>query len=662
MLIELKALQQELPALRSMDTRALCELLASLGFPVDAVETGHGTTVLEVDVTANRGDVLSHRGLARDLSARLNAPLAPLAVKVLQEGASLLPVRLECEACPLYATAVLDLGTAQGTPADIQAFLAHMGSNAKNLPPVDASNEILHRVGHPTHAFDADTIQGALIVRWARRGEKVVTLDGVERTLTELDLVIADEAGAIAMAGVMGGDSTKVTSRTKRVLLESAYFDPRTVRAAAHRHNLHTDASYRFGRGADPAMASVARDLLVQRLEAWAGARLVGAWTAGAVPPGPPPVRLNQALIERVAGEAISAGEASALLQQLGCQVGPDNRDVLPPTWRHDLGIPDDLAEEVLRLRGYDRIPAALPPLEGSPEPLSQGYLKRRRIASRLAHLGFCQTVTYGFVAPDDNPEAHAQEDSAWRTLRNPLGAEYSVMRGTLLRDLQSAAAMNLDRGAREARLFEIAPVFTADPGNRETPIRETWTLALVWAGETGGEDPLTPVRKVSAPEGESHLMGVLKALGVPDPAMQSFVPWMLTAGSGSAKDQIGWQFEVPLEMIPDPAERVIPTFASFSRFPAVERDLSLLVGLDQEYRPLAEAMVAAVQVSAEAAFQDLRCVDVFRHKSLPAGRQAWLMRLRFQHPSRTLTSEEADRWMGAALEAAKALGAELRA
>ncbi len=664
MLIEIKALQQELPALRFVDTRDLCELLASLGFPVDAVDASNGTTVLEVDVTANRGDVLSHRGLARDIAAKLNLDLSVLPVTTLQEGEALLPVRLESEACPLYATAILDLGQAQGTPTEVQAFLAHMGSNAKNLPPVDASNEILHRVGHPTHAFDADTIQGALIVRWAREGEKVVTLDGTERTLTEQDLVIADEAGAIAMAGVMGGDGTKVTASTKRVLLESAYFDPRTVRATAHRHNLHTDASYRFGRGADPAMAQVARDLLVQRLEAWAGAKLVGVWTAGIVPPPARPIPFCKPLLVRVAGEPLRMAEASILLKRLGCQMGPEPGclQVIPPSWRHDLSIADDLAEEILRLRGYDKIPSALPPLEGSPEPLSKDYLKRRRIASKLAHLGFCQTVTYGFVDPLESQEGNPPvDDPVLRTLNNPLGEEYSLMRGTLLRDLRDAAGLNLDRGAREVRLFELAPVFIAQPQDATTPIQERWTLALVWAGETGGEDPLTPVRKLSAPEGKSHLIGVLKALEVPDSAIRSFERWPLAGVVSGATDQLGWQFEVPLDVIPDTADRVIPAFTAFSRFPSVERDLSLLVGLDQGYRPLADAMADAVQVAAGEAFQDLRCVDVFRHKSLPEGRQAWLLRLRFQHPARTLTGEEVDGWVASALDVAKSLGVELR-
>jgi phenylalanyl-tRNA synthetase beta chain len=165
----------------------------------------------------------------------------------------------------------------------------------------------------------------------------------------------------------------------------------------------------------------------------------------------------------------------------------------------------------------------------------------------------------------------------------------------------------------------------------------------------------------VSASEGKSHLIGILKALGIPEACIRTFKRWELAGVVGGSKDQLGWQFEVALEDLPDAADRVIPRFTAFSRFPSVERDLSLLVGLGQAYHPLAESMTAAVQEAAGEAFQNLGCVDVFRHKSLPLGRQAWLLRVRFQHPARTLTSEEVDGWMAAALAAAKSLGAELR-
>lgn len=657
MLIETRALEAELPALAGMPTHDLCELLAGLGFPVDGVDAADGRTVLDVDVTANRGDAQSHRGLARDLGARLKAPLAPLAVEALVEGEPLLEVRLEAPAAaPLYATAVLELGAAQGTPAPAKAFLAAMGAGAKDLPAVDASNELLHRYGHPTHAFDADTIQGHLAVRWARAGETLVTLDGVERKLTAQDLVIADAARPVALAGVMGGDATKVTAGTRRVLLESAWFDPRTVRAMAHRHGLHSDASHRFGRGADPAMAKVARDLLVQRLRDWAGARLLTAWTVGNPPARREAILLPWTLVDRVAGQHLEPALAAGMLGNLGCALTPETGGarVQPPTWRHDLGCPEDLAEEVLRLVGYDSIPSVLPPLESSPAPLASAYLKRRKLAARLANLGFFQTVTLGFGDPLEAEQGHDLGDHAHgRTLGNPLGEDYSLMRGTLLRDLDKVARLNLEKGAKEVRFFEVAPVFEAQPGQ---PLKETWTLGLVWGGAQGGDDPLTPQRQMAAPEGRAHLQGVLKAIGVPEAELGAFTRWAFTEAGGDTP--LGWHFEIPVDRIPDGEERVIPRFVPFSRFPAVERDLSLLVGLEQGYAPLREAMAAAL---AGTPLQDLRCVDVFRHKSLPAGTQAWLLRLRFQAMDRTLTGEDVDAWVQAALAAAQTLGARLR-
>lgn len=644
MRIEIKALTAQLPALASLNTSELCELLAGIGFPVDAVEQVNGETVLEVDVTANRGDAMSHRGLARDLAVRFEGAVEAVSVNSLTEGEAWLPIHLEDAACPLYCTALLELGASQATPSEAQAFLASMGSNAKNLAPVDASNELLHRFGHPTHAFDADTLKGAVIVRKARTGETLVTLDGIERKLTAEDLVIADESGPIALAGVMGGDSTKVTAATKRVLLESAYFEPRTVRAMARRHGLHTDASHRFGRGADVAFAGIARDLLAQRLVEWAGARLVGAWRAGRLPLAKNYIQVEGALLDRIAGEAVDLGEARDILARLGCKVESTGEALLAtaPTWRHDLNIPEDLAEEVLRMRGYDGIPAALPPMEGDPEPLSQAFLQTRETSRRLASLGFHQTVTLGFIRPEaDAAFASPENPAEGRTLVNPLGLEYSVMRASLLSSLKTVAELNLRQGARAVRLFEIAPVYTSSP---EGPV-ETLTLGLVWGGQIGGEDFLTKARPVQA----ADLLGVIRDLGCASAKVHELAPGLLA-------------LEVPMSALRVPSVRVIPAFQAYSRFPAVERDLSLLVNLDQAYKPLAEAMEAAARQKAGSIFQDLRCVDVFRHKSLPEGRQGWLFRLSFQAMDRTLTGEEIDGWVAGVLESARSMGAELRA
>ncbi len=644
MLIERRALNAELPAINEMSNLELCELLASLGFPVDGVETKDDQTVLEVDVTANRGDTLSQRGMARDIGAKCNAMLSAIPHRTLREGAPLFPVRLEADACPVYSTAILELGMVASTPADVVCFLSSMGSTAKQMPAVDASNELLHRYGHPTHAFDADTLKGALVVRWGRAGETLRTLDGVERTLTAEDLVIADEAAAIALAGVMGGDSTKVTAGTKRVLLESAWFDPRVVRRMSHRHGLHSDASYRFGRGVDPVMAQVARDLLAARLEDWAGAKLLGAWTAGQVPAARPAITLRKQTLARIAGTVIELTEAAALLRQLGCAVVIHDQylESVSPSWRQDLTIEEDLAEEVLRLRGFDRIDSVLPPLEGAPLPLASSYLQARNVARRLAHVGFCQTVTLGFISPDvDADFAGADNPPEGRTLGNPLGQEFSVMRPTLLASLKTTAELNLRQGAKEVKLFEVGPIYRS---TAEGP-SESLALAVVWAGSLGGEDYLTRLRPVQA----ADLLGIIRDLGVKGAiALQELGEGMLGV-------------EISLSALPEHEDRIIPKFIPFSRFPTVERDLSLLVDLAQPYVDLEVAMAKALRRAAGGCFQSLGCVDVFRHKSLPTGRQAWLMRLRFQGDDRTLTSDEVDGWVNAALEAGQGLGAELR-
>jgi phenylalanyl-tRNA synthetase beta chain len=335
---------------------------------------------------------------------------------------------------------------------------------------------------------------------------------------------------------------------------------------------------------------------------------------------------------------------AAALLQRLGCaaEIQGEALEAIPPSWRHDLGIEEDLAEEVLRLRGFDRIGSALPPLEGSPHPLASSYLRARDIARRLAHAGFHQTVTLGFISPEaDAAFAGAENPAEGRTLGNPLGQDYSVMRASLLPSLKATAELNLRQGAKEVKLFEIGPVYRSTP---DGPI-ERPTLALVWAGALGGDDFLTKSRPVQV----ADLIGMARDLG----AQGALEPLVLAEGMLA--------LELPLSALPEHVERIIPVFKPFSRFPVVERDLSLLVDLAQSYRSLEEAMASATSLAAGPVFQGLGCVDVFRHKSLPAGRQAWLMRLRFQAMDHTLTSEEVEGWVEAALTAAKALGAELR-
>ena len=632
MLVALNALQSELAA--PLTREQAVSLLPMLGFPIDGAEEKDGTIVLDVDITANRGDMMSHRGVARDLAAKLGAALNPLDHTPLPAAAEALSIRLETPACPVYAAALISLGGG-ATPEPARAFLSAMGIAAKGWPAVDASNELLHRYGHPTHAFDADKLRGGITVRMGKAGETLVTLDGVERKLTGEDLIIADDSGPIAFGGLMGGESTKVTEGTKRVLLESAWFDPRTVRLMARRHGLHTDGSARFGRGADPAMAPVVRDLFAARMQAWCGAKVEAAWTVGAMPAAPAPIGVCETMAARMGGEPIAADEIAGILQRLGCaaEIKGDHVFAVPPTWRHDLTISEDLAEEVLRLRGYDHLPEALPPVQSEPEPLSADYLKRQRLARRLANLGFHQTVTYGFVSPE--MDAAFATEPGGRMLGNPLGVEYSILRGSLLPSLAAVAKHNLRNGARAVRLFELAPAYASSPAGPVASGR----VAFVWAGVEGGEDPLTPARAMHPLDG----VAVARDLGAPACEVQEL-------GEGL------YGVELELHTLPAALERVIPAFRAFSRFPAVSRDLSLLVPQALGYGGLERALRAALPAECVG----LRCVDVYKGKGLEPGHQAWLVRLDFQ-ADRTLTSEEVDGWMKSAVAAAGSQGAKLR-
>jgi phenylalanyl-tRNA synthetase beta chain len=654
MFIELKALQSDIPAIAGMKVQELCECLAMMGFPVDSVSSGNNAAVLEVDVTANRGDALSHRGLARDLAAKLDAPLTPILMPQIPEGEAKLSVRLEADACPLYATAIMQLDCAKPdqTPKDVADFLAAVGSSAKGLAPVDASNELLHRYGHPTHAFDADKLRGCVCVRWAKNGETLLALDGIERKLDAKDMVIADDSGPIALAGVIGGEATKVTESTKRVLLESAYFDPRTVRAAAHRHGIHTDASHRFGRGADIAIAPMARDLLAHRLISWAGAELVSSWTMGKRGIETPATLLTNSLLDRIAGQSIQLDEAVAILRRLGCRAASSTEGltIQPPSWRHDLSIPEDYAEEVLRMRGYDTVGAALPPIEGVPEPMPHSYQQRRALSRRLAHLGFYQAVTFGFVGPKADAahsgEAHTHVDSndipamaESRALLNPLGLEYSVMRASLLPSLWNVAEANMRNGAKEVRIFEIAPIYESRPDGPT----ETSAIGLVWTGHIGGEDPLTPLRPVMAADliASARDIGYMGDIVLAEFGQNAF-------GVEITLDKIGWA-----------AEAAVPIFKPFSRYPVVVRDLSLLVPLGLCYSDLEASIVAILE---NAPLRSVKCVDVFKDAKLKSeGNQAWLIRLRFQSPDRTLTGDEVESWIKMAIDAVVRLGGILR-
>ena len=624
MRVPLSVLQKEIPG-RVLSLDQVRQYLPMLGFPIENIETHSGDTLLDIETTANRSDVLSMRGLARDLAAKLGTNLGSLPTATMPKGAAGFPIRLDSPLCSLYAAACVELGSSRYIPYDTTKFLELMGSSSKELASVDASNECLYRYGQPTHAFDLDTLQGPILVRGAQAGESFTGLDGLTRHLTPQDLVIADQAGPIALAGVIGGDRTKVTSRTRRLLIESALFDPVSVRTTAHRYNLHTEASNRFGRGVDPALVIPIRDLLAHTIAEWTQGQVGSAWEVGAVPKKTSMISMPLALLERMAGRRISPQDAIAHLEHLGASVVSEEGTlkVTPPSWRHDLTLAEDLVEEILRLEGYEYIESVVPSLEADPLPMPVEYMRRQRLSEQLAHMGFFQTLTLGFHSPSE--ETTPESEHVGRRLSNPLGEDYSILRSSVLPALKNIALHNMRNGQTEVRLFEIAPVYQSQPSGPRAVV----TLALVWGGHMGGEDALTPAQVITP----LHLMGLTRTLGLVDVRV-------INLGEGL----LG--FETPLPVSKTPSSPLIPPYVPFSRHPRVQRDLSLLVPQETTYGSVESALKKALP----SACKHLRCVEVYQGKGIPEGQVAWLVRFQFQ-ADRSLTTEEVDGWMKVAVE-----------
>jgi len=421
-------------------------------------------TILEVNVTANRSDALSHVGVAREVSALFGVAWQKPAVsqRVFAAGEGGLPVTIsEPSLCPRYQATLVEGLEVKPSPLRARLRLESCGVRAiSNL--VDVTNLVMLETGHPLHAFDADKVVGGIVVRCARVGETLVTLDGVERALEPTDLVIADAEKALALAGVMGGAISEVTPSTKRILLEAATFRPATIRKTAKRLGLSSEASYRFERSVDPNGLELATARAVDLLVAWGGGRTVGPTRD--LYPQPPPVKevsLSLASLYRMAGtEICTAEEASSRLNALGIATTLDPGDRLQarvPSFRPDLTIEQDLAEEVLRLVGYQAIPARLPTGGKAPDTSPEAVADAARDA--LAALGCHEVALWAFVPESWQVALDDERARAGIRVRNPISSDYQIMRTSLLPGLVETARRNVSRGLADVRIFEVGPV-----------------------------------------------------------------------------------------------------------------------------------------------------------------------------------------------------------
>lgn len=473
--------------------------LTAIGLTEEGLAERGDDVLLEIDVTTNRPDCMCYLGLAREIAVRFGKPLTPPAVALAEdaeETAGAIAVELEDGAgCPLYVARIVRGVRVGPSPDWLRARLESVGSRSINNV-VDVTNFVLWESGQPVHAFDLDAIGGGrIVVRRARAGERLVTLDEEERELGPEVLVIADAERAVALAGVMGGLASEVTAETTDVLIECAHFDPRVVRRGARSLGIHTDASHRFERGADPEGPFQAAERVAALIAEVGGGRVLAGPVVAASDhrPGALAGRLDHGRLEAFGGVEVAPAEVVRILRGLGFGLEADGAGawrVTVPSWRHhEMKLVDaagavyeaDLFEEVLRHVGFDNVPSALPPVEAPDPGSSAAYELRRRVRGYLAACGLSEAIDYAFHAAADDGRFGIWNDGEPARVANPLSELYDVMRRSLVPGLVTSAGFNQRRGAEAVQLFECGALFTGAAGGEE---REA--VACVVGGSRG--------------------------------------------------------------------------------------------------------------------------------------------------------------------------------
>jgi phenylalanyl-tRNA synthetase beta chain len=705
----------------AVDDRQLAEDLTLRGIAVEGVHdfgtsadgnaNGH---LFEMDITTNRVDAMNHYGIAREAATIYNLPLVPLdtTLPAAQPTAQPFSVEIAAEAqslCGRFTAQVLRGITIAPSSGQVAEFFALLGqkpiSNA-----VDASNFVLQGMGHPTHTFDLDKIDGGIIIRLAHKGERLRLLDGTERTLEADDLVIADHRKALSIAGVMGGWDSMITAETKNILVEAAWFDPASIRRSSRRHGLHTDASHRFERGADLNACATA-NALVAKLVLESGGAPEGGLVDVVVPSVAartalrPPIALSLGQVHRHLGttlddqpgqSALTAEIVRQVLTALGCELTQANSvepafSVKLPSWRLDLEREIDLVEEIARVYGYNRfantLPTALPVIA---HPLAAA---EAAVRTRLLALGYSEAISSSFASEADGGTFAAATlkqgilSGGVIKLENPLSDEARLLRPSLAPGMLAMLAYNLNRDVREVRLFEQGSIFS---GSSER-VAESHNLSL---GLTGDLPPTRLQRAKDAAVFE--LKGVIESLlslfaasldelstsaterltfsaGAPawlEPghsamALLNGAPIAcfgeLAASQREARKlrQAVFLAELDLEALYRlPLRRA--TAREISRFQAVERDFSFTFADAVQWQTIADAIHALTIPELTR----LTPVEIFRDAkagSASAGQYSILLRCVFQSNQRTLREDELTEWSTRLIATLTALGGAIR-
>ncbi|MGB1580102.1 MAG: phenylalanine--tRNA ligase subunit beta [Nevskiales bacterium] len=607
--------------------------------------------IIEIDLTPNRGDCLSILGVAREVAALNDMSVQqpkPSNIDVAHDEQRDVQITAD-DACSRYAGRLIQgVNATAATPQWMVERLRRSGIRSKH-PVVDVTNYVLLELGQPMHAFDNGLLDGAINVRWATQGEAVKALTGESLDLSELDLVIADNSGPVALAGVVGGETTAVTAATQNVFLESACFMPKAMAGTARRHKLHTDSSHRFERGVDPA----GQERAIER-----ATQLIIDICGGQAGPIVQPVTLRLARAQRLLGFDLTAEQLESTLKALGMQLAQGAEgvwQVSAPSYRYDIAIEADLIEEIVRIIGYDNLPArsqqvVLPAVEQT-----ERRLNVNRLREAMIQRDYHEAITYSFVDPDQ--QAALMPESQAIDLDNPIARQLAQMRTTLWASLLPALLHNQQRQQERVRLFEVGLRFNRD---QQAGISQQPQLAGLVSGPRSQEQWGEQAARADFYDVKADIEALLALGGVNAPvefiaAEHPALHPGQTARIERGGKLIGWLgvlhprllpvydlnhspilFELDLASL---LEAEVPVFSLPSEYPAMRRDLALLV---REEVSAAE-LLNTVRDADEPLLADVQLFDVYRGEGLPSGCKSVALSLNFQDKSRTLNELEVE-------------------
>lgn len=652
------------------------------GTPAAEVFSIENDTVFEIGLTPNRADAMSHMGVARDLKALCMFREIPFEWSIPETSSfhventnSTVQVEVvDTDRCTQYYGVTLTNVKVAPSPSWLQNRLKAIGISPKNNV-VDVTNYVLHELGQPLHAFDASKIDSKIKVQTFPKGTKFTTLDGVERTLSDEDLMISDASTPHCIAGVFGGMDSGVTEQTTTVFLESAYFDPVNIRKTAKLHGLSTDASFRFERGIDPEIGIYALKRAALLIKKVAGGVVSSEIQEHAKPLAEPsPLFLSYEQIEKTIGEPLSKKDLNTIINALEININSVSKTgigMIIPHYRVDVTRPADVIEEILRVYGYNNLSSKpLQFIANPPYNWKDAHKLTEAVAHKLTHFGFYEALNNSLTSPEHHSDFHDPV-----TLVNPLGKELSMMRQSLMHPLLENIAFNSNRQQKQIKLFEFGSVY----GQKDTEYIESKRLGIAMVGSTFEAHWDT----AQSPQPFFYCKGVLtdifSGLGLPslqfestkhdhfDQAFSLVYRKKSFGVMGLLSKKVVAQFEIDQEVYyaeldwqallkKSFSEGV--TFEEISKYPIMRRDFALLV---DEVTPFEELQKTALQTEQKI-LKEVHLFDVYQGKNLPKGKKSYGLSFSFQDNKKTLTDPQVDKVMEK-LKAnfEKQFGAELR-